>query len=141
EAETLIDDFLQEEGKARYIIEDDESTQFSRVGAFIRKLLGLDAACVIRFSQPVDCFGNAVDEEGLSHDARGRVVDPLSYLTTPQGKPARDAARDAQYTRELGDVICDAYKRDTVVMATHLVAACAFERVRRSVSRGGKADL
>src|SRR4029078_9197267 len=41
EAETLIDDFLQEEGKARYIIEDDESTRVGRVASFMTKLLGL----------------------------------------------------------------------------------------------------
>jgi glycerol-3-phosphate O-acyltransferase len=138
EAETLIDDFLQDEGKARYMIEDDESTQFGRVGAFTRKLLGLDAGCVVRFSQPIDCFGNAVDEDGLSHDARGRVVDPVSYLMGLDGRARRDAVRDAQYTRELGDVVCEAYKRDTVVMATHLVATCAFERLQRTIAGSRK---
>ena len=86
EAETLIDDFLQDEGKARYIIEDDESTQWGRVGSFVRKLLGLDAGCVVRFSHPLDCFGNTVDEDGLSHDARGRVVDAVGYLTGLDGR-------------------------------------------------------
>ncbi|MBS2015008.1 MAG: 1-acyl-sn-glycerol-3-phosphate acyltransferase [Deltaproteobacteria bacterium] len=138
EAETLIDDFLQEEGKARYLIEDDESTRFARVAAFTNKLLGLDAACVIRYSRPLDCFGNFVDDEGHSHDARGRVVDARTYVTGRDGKPAMDAVRDAEYTRELGERIVEAYKRDTVVMATHVVAACAFERLRRAV---GKADL
>lgn len=138
EAETLIDDFLQEEGKARYIIEDDESTRWSRVAAFMNKLLGLDGACVIRFSRPLDCFGNYVDDEGRSHDNRGRVVDAGTYVAGREGKAAMDGARDAEYTRELGDRIVDAFKRDTVVMATHVVAACAFERVRRAV---GKADL
>ena len=136
EAETLIDDFLQEEGKARYIIEDDESSQLGRVGAFLRKLLGLESACVVRFSQPVDCFGNSVDEDGMSYDARGRRVDAESYLVGPGGTPKRDAHRDAEYTRELGDVICEAYKRDTVVMATHLAAAAAFARLRASVGHG-----
>lgn len=138
EAETLIDDFLQEEGKARYIIEDDESTRVSRVAAFMNKLLGLDAACVIRFSRPLDCFGNFVDDEGRSHDNRGRIVDATTYVAGRDGRPAMDGARDTEYTRELGDRIVDAYKRDTVVMATHIVAACAFERLRRAV---GKADL
>ncbi len=32
EAETLIDDFLSEEGKGRFIIDDDESTRLARVG-------------------------------------------------------------------------------------------------------------
>ncbi|MBX3234350.1 MAG: 1-acyl-sn-glycerol-3-phosphate acyltransferase [Labilithrix sp.] len=138
EAETLIDDFLQEEGKARYIIEDDESTRIGRVASFSNKLLGLDGACVIRYSRPLDCFGNFVDDEGRSHDARGRAVDAASYVVGRDGKPALDHVRDAEYTRELGDKIVEAYKRDTVVLATHAVAACAFERLRRAV---GKADL
>lgn len=138
EAETLIDDFLQEEGKARYLIEDDESTRFGRVAAFTNKLLGLDAACVIRYSRPLDCFGNFVDDEGNSHDNRGRMVDARTYVTGRDGKPAMDAVRDAEYTRELGERIVESFKRDTVVMSTHVVAACAFERLRRAV---GKADL
>ncbi|MDB4942562.1 MAG: Glycerol-3-phosphate acyltransferase [Labilithrix sp.] len=138
EAETLIDDFLQEEGKARYIIEDDESTRVARVASFMNKLLGLDGACVVRFSRPLDCFGNEVDEEGRSHDGRGRVVDARSYVMGREGKAAPDGPRDAEYTRELGERIVDAFRRDTVIMATHVVAACAFERVRRAV---GKADL
>jgi glycerol-3-phosphate O-acyltransferase len=138
EAETLIDDFLQEEGKARYIIEDDESTRVSKVAAFTQKLMGLDAGCVIRFSRPLDCFGNFVDDEGASHDARGRVVDPASYVVGRSGKVSKDGARDAEYTRELGERICESYQKDTVVMATHVAAAAAFERLRRSV---GSTDL
>jgi glycerol-3-phosphate O-acyltransferase len=140
EAETLVEDFLQEEGKHRYIIDDDESTRPGRVAAFMRKLLGLDAGCVVRFSRPLDCFGNAVDDDGVSHDARGHVVDPLTYLTDGKGRIGPDAARDAQYTRELGEAIVDAYLRDTVVMPTHLVAACAFEELRKGLGRGAAAN-
>jgi glycerol-3-phosphate O-acyltransferase len=133
EAETLIGDFLQEEGKHRYIIDDDESTRPGRIAVFMRKLLGLDAGCVVRFSQPVDCFGNHVDEEGLSYDARGHAVSPLSYLTDSEGRVGPDPARDVQYTRELADAVVAAYLRDTVVLATHLVAACAFERLQQGI--------
>ena len=138
EAETLIDDFLQEEGKARYIIEDDESTRVGRVAAFAQKLLGLDESCVIRFGHPIDPFGNEVDDDGRSHDAHGRAIDALTYLFGDDDKPHRDPARDMQYTRELGEVICKAYARDTVVMATHLVASAAFHHFRKAL---GKADL
>jgi glycerol-3-phosphate O-acyltransferase len=110
----------------------------SRIAAFMNKLMGLDAACVIRFGQPVDCFGNPVDEEGVSHDTRGRAIDPLSYVMDRNDAPVRDAARDAQYTRELGEVICESYKRDTVVMSTHLAAAAAFDHLRHAA---GHADL
>ncbi|HLK38859.1 MAG TPA: 1-acyl-sn-glycerol-3-phosphate acyltransferase [Polyangiaceae bacterium] len=133
EAETLIDDFLQEEGRHRYIIDDDESTRPRRIASFMRKLLGLDAGCVVRFGQPLDCFGNRVDEEGTSYDARGHAVSAISYLTDVDGEVGHDPEREAQYTRELGDSIVAAYRSDTVALATHLVAACAFERLKDGV--------
>jgi glycerol-3-phosphate O-acyltransferase len=133
EAETLIGDFLQEEGKHRYIIEDDESARPGRIAAFMRKLLGLDAGCVVRFGQPLDCFGNRVDADGISYDARGHAVSPLSYLTDGEGRVGHDPARDAQYTRELAEAVVDSYSRETVALATHLVAAAAFDRLRESV--------
>ncbi len=135
EAETLIADYLAETGKSRYIIEDDESSRLGRMVAFIRKLLGMEGSVVIRFGKPIDPFGNSVDEEGESHDARGRVVDPSSYVRDEQGKVVLDAARDAQYTRELGTRICADYLRETVVMSTHLVATVAFARLRKASPR------
>src|SRR4051812_37116470 len=109
EAETLIADFLSESGKGRFIIEDDESTRLGRVASFMRKLLGMRGAVVIRFSEPIDLFGNQVDERGVSHDRRGREVDPASYVKDSQGNVTIDPGRDAQYTRELGEEICRAY--------------------------------
>jgi glycerol-3-phosphate O-acyltransferase len=142
EAETLIDDYLAEEGKHRYIIDDDESTRVSRIASFMQKLLGLDAACVIRFGQPLDCFGNAVDDEGTSHDSRGRPIDMTSFIMGRDDKPCRDAARDAQYTRELGEAICVNYKKDTVLMATHLTATVAFDKIIRSTGHSlGRMDI
>jgi glycerol-3-phosphate O-acyltransferase len=134
EAETLVADFLQEAGRHRYIIEDDESVRPGRIAAFMRKLLGLDAGCVVRFSHPLDCFGNRVDDDGISYDARGHAVSALSYLTDGEGRIGHDPSRDAQYTRELAESIVQAYSRDTVALATHLVAACAFERLRESIA-------
>jgi len=130
EAETLIADFLSEAGKGRFIIEDDESTRVGRVAAFVRKLLGMQGAVVIRFSEPMDFFGNSVDEMGRSHDRRGREIDPASYVRDHRGEVVIDPNRDAQYTRELGEEICHAYARDTVIMATHLVSAACFARLR-----------
>ena len=76
EAETLIDDFLQEEGKARYIIEDDESTRMARITSFMQKLLGLDARVRRSASRSRStCFGNAVDATARSYEAHGRQVD------------------------------------------------------------------
>ncbi|HEY2367466.1 MAG TPA: hypothetical protein VGH87_13820, partial [Polyangiaceae bacterium] len=77
-----------------------------------------------------------VDDDGRSYDAHGRRIDAESYLFGDDEKPHRDAARDVQYTRELGDVIVKAFAKDTVVMATHIVAAAAFDHLRKTVGKG-----
>src|SRR5215468_130741 len=68
EAETLIDDFLAEEGKHRYIIEDDEFSRLGRIVDFSRRIMSLQGSLVIRYGAPIDVFGNAVDERGDSRD-------------------------------------------------------------------------
>jgi len=130
EAQTLIGDFLQEAGKSRFIIDDDESSRIEKVIAFSNKMLRHNDAVVIRFGEPVDPFGNQVDDDGNSLDSNGRPVDPLSYLRDRHGNIAVDADRDAQYTRELGDVICASYLRHTVILPTHLAAAAMMNRLR-----------
>ena len=78
EAETLIDDFLKEV-KSRYIITDDEFSQASRIYDFMTQLMRLDSKVFATFSEPMDPFGNYVDENGESVDPRGQV-DPSKYV-------------------------------------------------------------
>ncbi len=129
EASTLIADYLAEVGRSRYIIEDDESTQIERIVTLLRKMVMTTGSVVIRFGQPMDPFTNRVTPDGRSVDRRGRTIEPASYVAR-DGQPVADAHRDMQYTRELGEAICEAYAKETVAMATHLVAAAAFARLR-----------
>ncbi len=131
EASTLIADYLAEVGRNRYIIEDDESTRVERVVTLVRKLVMTTGSVVIRFGEPMDPFTNRVLDDGRSVDARGRTVDPASYVTR-DGEAVIDEARDAQYTRELGEAICRSYARETVLLASHLVAGAAFGKLRDS---------
>ena len=80
-----------------------------------RKLVQMEESCAVRFGQPLDPFGNEVDEDGNSHDLRGRRVDPRSYVER-DGKAVLDHVRHGQYTRELGEVVMDHYLRDTIAM-------------------------
>ena len=128
EAETLIEDWLKESGKARYIIEDDEFTQVDRWLAFFRRLAQMESACVLRFGRPLDCFGNAVDPEGHSLAPDGRAIDPGGYVSL-RGTPTVDPKRDAEYTRELGQQLVDEYERETVLMSTQIVAHALFRRL------------
>lgn len=129
EAETLIDDHLAEEGKHRYIIEDDEFSSLGRLVDYSRKVLAMEGGLVIRYGAPLDPFGNAVDELGESRDARGRQVDPATYVTDRAGAVVADGQRDAEYVRGLGDELVRAYRKLTLFMPTHLVARALFDRI------------
>lgn len=130
EAATLIDDWLAEAGKSRYIIVDDEFSRWERWRDYLRGLLSLDLDIHIRFGQPLDSLGNPVDEDGVSHDPRGRPIDPAGYLEV-EGKLAEDPVRDAEYTRELERRLIAEYKRENVIHSTHVLAFACFELLRR----------
>ena len=130
EAETLIRDYLAEVGKARFIIDDDESTKLGRILQFMSSLLSLDSEIVVTVSQPLDVFGNPVDEAGRSLDPRGRVVDPRTFVSR-DGVAYVDEQRDMQYTNEVSDQVGKLFLRDNVVMSTHLVARALFDLLRR----------
>lgn len=128
EAESLAEDFLKEAGQARYIIEDDEFSQIDRWLAFLKRLTNYEGACVIRYGRALDPFGNLVDGQGRSLAPDGRIIDPVRYVSR-HGKPVLDSARDAAYTRELGRVIVEHYRRETVLMTTQFVAHLLFRKL------------
>jgi glycerol-3-phosphate O-acyltransferase len=129
EAETLIDDFLKEQGKARYIITDDEFSKPRRVYEFLKHLLSLDSKIYFTLGAPLDPFGNAVDHQGESIDACGRHIDPSRYVMRG-GVPVMDDQRDAEFTREVGERVTEAYARDTVVQPTHVTAHALLKLLR-----------
>jgi glycerol-3-phosphate O-acyltransferase len=130
EAATLAADALKAEGGAHYVDVRDEFEQVGRWVAFLESLLELDLQVHVRVGRAMDPFGNEVDERGDSLDPRGRVVDPARYLWV-RGEPAADDARDAEYTRTLGERLAVTWKRETVALPTSLLAFTLFERVRR----------
>ncbi len=130
EAETLIDDFLQEVGKSRYIITDDEAARPRRIVDFFTQLFSLDSKIYFTVGQPLDPFGNVVDDDGNSFDHSGREIDPSRYLMR-NGAVVDDPQRDAEFTREVGERVVETYAKDTVVQTTHLVAQAALLLLRK----------
>ncbi|MCA9680395.1 MAG: 1-acyl-sn-glycerol-3-phosphate acyltransferase [Myxococcales bacterium] len=132
EAATLIDDYLAEVGKSRYIIDDDEFSRIGRIVEFVRKILVLEGSVVVRFGRPLDPFGNDVDDDGESIDRAGRRVDPASYLRGADGEITDDDQRDGEYTKLLGRRLAEVYPRETVFHSTHVVARALFDYLATS---------
>ena len=138
EAETLIDDYLAETGKNRYIITDDEFSRVGRIVEFFRKILAHEGSVVVRFGRPFDVFGNDITDDGESIDRAGRHVDPASFVRGANGEVTDDDQRDAEYTRALGRRLAAVYPKLTVFHSTHLVARVLFDAL---ATRAGTRDI
>lgn len=128
EASTLIEDYLQEAGRSRYIIMDDEFSQLERWAAYGRGLFALDMHIHLRFGAAFDPMGNDVSPSGDSLDPTGRVIDPSGYLREGGafGEITEDPERDAEYTRMLARRVVGAYMENNVACSTHVVAYAVF---------------
>jgi glycerol-3-phosphate O-acyltransferase len=138
EAETLIDDYLAETGKNRYIITDDEFSRVGRMVEFFRKILVHEGSVIVRFGRPLDPFGNDITDDGESLDRAGRVIDPASFVRGADGEVTDDDQRDAEYTRALGRRLSEVYPKLTVFHATHLLARALYDELAR---RAGTRDI
>ena len=135
EAETLIEDSLASEGKARYIITDDEFSEPSTVMQYGRRVLNTDSSVIIRFGDPIDLIGNKVDDSGRSMDNHGRSFDRREYVSNRSGELVRDLQRDRMYTNQLAQSLCKAYQQDNVVLPTHLAAMAGWTALKRRYPR------
>ena len=130
EAATLVEDYLKESGKARYIIADDEFSRLRRWFEYLKGLVSLDLRIHLTVGHAMDPFGNRVDDEGRSLDPRGRVIDPAGYLMV-DGELEEDPVRDREYTTILAERVVESWRSCNVVMPTHALAFALFERLRR----------
>jgi glycerol-3-phosphate O-acyltransferase len=133
EAASLVRDFLEETGKSEYIVVEDEFSRVQRWVDFLRGIAELDLRVHVRIGSALDPFGDDVDDKGVSHDPRGRPVDPMRYLLRA-GRVVEDAARDAEYTRIVGRRIIASYRRDNVALPTTVLAFALLEVLRRDLA-------
>jgi glycerol-3-phosphate O-acyltransferase len=126
EAESLIEEHLQREGKARYIPGPDESYMLQKYIRFTQNLVNLDARIRLRVGAPIDPFGNAVDPAtGASMDHRGRPIDLERYVLVG-GEPQHLPQRDRVFTQQAGDAVAKAFMANTVALSTQIVAWTFF---------------
>ncbi len=129
EASSLIEDYLADAGKHRYIISDDDSSRFTKVLNFFWQLFKGESGMAVRIGKPLDVFGNFVDEDGRSMGPNGTTIDPISWLTS-YGHLGPDPHRDREYTRVLGEKLVTRFHAENTVLTSHLVAFVFFEALR-----------
>lgn len=133
EATSLIEDYLAEAGKHRFIIMDDDSWRQTQVLRFFWRLFSSQSGVVVRIGRALDVFGNFVDDEGRSIGPNGTTIDPVRWLTS-RGELTSDPQRDHEYTRRLGARLSERFHRENTVLPSHLVAFSFFEALRKTYS-------
>ena len=126
DARDLIEEFLIEEGSRQFILPNDSSNKIGNILAFAKKTVNVDTRITVCFGEPMDIFGNVVNEQGQSIDTYGRPIDISKYILV-DGVPEFSFQRDRVYTSILGNKILKSFLKNNVLMDTHLVSYALFK--------------
>jgi glycerol-3-phosphate O-acyltransferase len=130
EAESLINDYLKEIGKEKFLRENDEYSTSYKMIKVIFKFLSASSSLAISFGEPMDVVGNIVDANGESYNHLGHKIETKNYFVT-NGTLTDDQQREDEYTRIVGEKIVEQYFKYNVVLSSHLVCFAAFEWLRK----------
>lgn len=130
EASSLISEHLRRTGKEQFLLPDDQFMSYKSILQFFWGLFASSSDITLSLNDPVDVFGNEVDDEGNSIDKFGRFIDIKKYFYT-RGEIVKDAQRDHVYAQMLGDVILKKFRTGNTVYSSHLIAFVAFEIIKK----------
>ena len=126
EAQSLIHQHLKDTGREKYYIEQDYMSSTWKIINFIFKFFRVQSNMSISYGDPLDVFGNPVNEKGESLDNDGKIID-ISEKFKIDGAYQANHARDSKYTQDLSDVVVSEFLRVNKVMPGHILAFTAFE--------------
>jgi len=134
EARTLIDQHLKATGRERYLIrKDDEWLSLRSIGSFLWNFFSISSEIDLSFGDPIDIFGNRVDEDGNSYDKHDKQLNVTDYYTH-NGEITDDNQRDQVYTDLVSNNIIDLLHKYNIVYSSHLLAFIAFELIKKQHS-------
>jgi glycerol-3-phosphate O-acyltransferase len=134
EASSLIEEHLRRTGKEQFLAPDKRISVIRNMLKFFWQVISTDSEITLSLNEPMDIFGNPVDDDGMSIDKEGNPIDISRYFYT-RGQIRPDYQREAEYTKLLGDVIVDRFHTGNTVYSSHLVAFVAFELLKKKFKR------
>ena len=134
EAPFLVEQYLRQVGKQRYIKSQDAFYSVPQLLKFTWQFFSQSSDITLSFGQPMDVLGNPVDIEGMSYDQHGNPIDVREYFLGGDGLN-EDLQRESEYTKILADRIVERYHKDNLVLSSHLVAFVAFQLLKRQNHR------
>jgi glycerol-3-phosphate O-acyltransferase len=131
EANYLIDQYLRQIGKEKYLRSRDEFYSIRKNLKFLWKFFSASSEITLGFGKPMDVIGNFVDSEGNSFDSKGRQVEVQDYFKGTNGAIEENLQRESEYTKILSEIVVRRFYQENVVLSSHLVAFAAFKILER----------
>jgi glycerol-3-phosphate O-acyltransferase len=125
EAPSLVNEHLRALGKEQYQRQKKNYSVFKRIGYWLQ-FFKRDTEVVFRFGKPMDVFGNQMNAAAQSRHRSGHIVSLEDYFKIGE-EIIKDEQREAEYTRLLAQYIAQAYKENTVVLESMMVAWSVFQ--------------
>jgi len=126
DGQSLIDQYLKQQGKSRYFKEGKDYSGITGIIRFIWKILSEGNEITLSFGKAMDVIGNPVDQEGNSKDKYGNNINLADYFIS-EGIVNTDVQRETEYTGLLAENIIKRFHSDNIVLSSHLLAFAAFE--------------
>ena len=130
EANSLIDQHLRSTGREKYIRAKSGIGKIRSTLRFIRSLYRKDSEVIINIGKPMDVFGNLINDQAQSLSNTGEIINTRE-LFQYQGSLSKDFQRETIYTKRLGDKIIEEYKKQNIILSSHLVAWLAFKHLEK----------
>lgn len=130
EGRGLIDEYLRQEGKERFVLLQDDFGSIRKNLRFAWKFFKSSSEMVFSIGEAMDLFGNKLNDKGDSIDKYGRTIDLHDYFKLGDVE-TDDPQRSQEYTRLLGQKILHRFQIENVVFSSHLVAFAAWHILLR----------
>ncbi|NOT36232.1 MAG: glycerol acyltransferase [Saprospiraceae bacterium] len=124
EARSLILQHLRASGQEKFIVREKNSPIKEYIN-FIWGLIKKESKVYLTFGQPIDVFGNAVNDQGKSIHHLGGEIHLEDYFIREE-MFVHDSQRESIYTKELAESIVSQYRKFNFITPSHLVSFCAF---------------
>lgn len=130
EAPSLIKEHLRATGQERYYQESDEFSTSYKMASFMFKFFSMDSEISVSIGRGMDVLGNYVDDNGVSQDLKGHLIDTKDYFKSGDNITV-DSQREHEYVRILSKRIVEEYHKNNRVFSSHLVTYTAFKMLER----------
>lgn len=125
EAPHLIHQYLQIEGKEKFLKNRFQGNNLLEWLKFIWQFFAKKSEILLSFDHPMDVFGNRLDADLNSIDKHGNIIYIKDYFS--DGKDINtDLQRETEFTKLLAEKITDRFHKANMVLSSHLVAFAAY---------------